>query len=235
MRKAIFFLFSNVQHVHILILLMLITLIMSNPHYLLLGLFYLFGKFTKFCKFSGTQHTCTLTQVYYNSSCQRSTNKSEIEMLISSPYLSRLASGSAQFWVLRYQDIPEMQLGWSWKGAAEESLELQKDLSHGDCIAGGKAWAPCLRSSQGLQFITETKDKATAVKRLEGVFPSKFKADARSHFGRVPSALFLELWTFSQPNTEVKQCHYKSSYPKNSDWEGSLAYSLAYFLGQDQI
>lgn len=126
-----------------------------------------------------------------------------------------------------------MQLGWSWKGAAKESLELQKDLSHGDCIAGGKAWAPCLRSSQGLQFITETKDKATAVKRLEGVFPSKFKADARSHFGRVPSALFLELRTFSQPNTEVKQCHYESSYPKNSDWEGSLAYILAYFLGQD--
>lgn len=70
---------------------------------------------------------------------------------------------------------------------------------------------------------------------LQGVVPSKFKIDARSHFGRVPSALLLELWAFSQLTTEVKQWHYQSSYPKNSDWEGSLAYGLAYCLAQDEI
>ncbi|TRZ20566.1 hypothetical protein HGM15179_006533 [Zosterops borbonicus] len=128
-----------------------------------------------------------------------------------------------------------MQLRWGWKGTAKESLELQKDLSHGACVAGGKAQALCLRSSQGLQFSTETKDKlkATPVRSLEGVFPSKLKTDARSHLGRVPSALLLELWAFSQPNTEVKQWYYQSSYPTNSDEEGSLAYGLAYCLGQD--
>lgn len=49
------------------------------------------------------------------------------------------------------------------------------------------------------------------------------------------SAVLLELWAFSQRNIEVKQWHYQTSYPKNSDWQGLLAYGLAYCLGQDQI
>lgn len=115
-------------------------------------------------------------------------------------------------------------------GAAERSIPW------GLC-SWRKGWVLCLRSGQGLPFSSETKDKlkATHVKMLQGVVPSKFKIDARSHFGRVPSALLLELWAFSQLTTEVKQWHYQSSYPKNSDWEGSLAYGLAYCLAQDEI